>query len=78
MLQSIGVEGQAHQMLAESVVNVLADAGLLAVADLEDLALQAVALGFRADARDGPGRLGGDGLNAFESAGISSAVWRPV
>ena len=41
----VGVEGQAHQVLAKPVVNVLADAGLLAVADLENLALQAFALG---------------------------------
>ena len=44
-LQRVGVKGQADQVLAEPVVNVLANAGLLAVADLEDLALQAVALG---------------------------------
>ena len=42
-LERIGVEGQAHQLLAQSVVNILADAGLLAVADLEDLVLQVLA-----------------------------------
>ena len=33
--QGVGVESQAHQMLAEAVVNVLADAGLLPVADFQ-------------------------------------------
>ena len=42
--ERVGVEGEAHQLLAEAVVNVLADAGMLPVADFEDLAFQAVAL----------------------------------
>ena len=69
-VQRVGVEGQAHQLLAKSVVNVLADAGLLAVADLQELALEAVALGFRPDARNGARRLGGDRLN--DDAGLAS------
>ena len=43
--QGVGIEGQADQLLAETVMEVLADAGLFAVADLEDLALEALALG---------------------------------
>ena len=61
--QGVGVEGEAYQLLAEAVVNVLADAGMFPVTDLEKLAFQAVALGFRPDARDGAGGLGGNCLD---------------
>lgn len=44
-------------------MDVLADAGLLAVADLQDLPFQALAIGFRLDARNGARRLGGDGFD---------------
>ena len=38
-LQRVGIESQTDQLLAETVVEVLAKARLLAVADLQDLAL---------------------------------------
>src|ERR1035438_241412 len=44
-LKQVSVERQADQLLAKSVMHVLADASLFEIADLEDLALQAVALG---------------------------------
>jgi hypothetical protein len=40
LLERIGANGQANQLLAQPIVNILTDARLLAVADFEDLTLK--------------------------------------
>jgi hypothetical protein len=43
--QGVRVECDADHLLAKAVVQIVADAGLLALADFEDLAFEAFALG---------------------------------
>ena len=62
VLQRVGVEGEAYQVLAKAVVYVLANAGVLAVADLKDLVLQVVTFAFGPDTRNGAGSVNGNGL----------------
>src|SRR5262249_666598 len=45
LLQSIGYKSSPDQLLAKSVVNILADTRLFAVTDLQNLPLQPKALG---------------------------------
>ena len=40
LFEGVGIEGHTDELLAQTIVNVLPDAGLFAVADLEDLPFQ--------------------------------------
>ena len=58
LFERIGIEGHTYQVLAKAVMDVLADPGLFAVADLQDLP-------FQTNAGDGTGSLGRDGFECY-------------